>query len=373
MSWNSLAEIVSTAVDRTRQQTEKHKVEVDVSPDLPLVPVDYFQIEQVFINLISNSTKYSPEGTTISIRAPTCTDENVLQVVVSNQGPQVEPEHLERIFDKFYRVTAADRVTGAGLGLSICKGIIEAHGGRIWAENLDQGICLQFHPAALMGGLSPGEQVQEMVRRMNAQPHILVIDDEAQILRALRTILTAKQFKVSVASRGEEGLALAAAQPPDLVILDLSLPDMDGVEVCARLREWTQVPIIILSVRESERDKVIALDKGADDYLTKPFGIEELLARIRVALRHSAQTLGTQKSQIIDTGPVVIDLATAYGDPRWRRGQADRDRVQAAGLPGSQCRAVCSRTNRSCRMCGTRQMPTGWNICGFISGSCARN
>ncbi len=144
---------------------------------------------------------------------------------------------------------------------------------------------------------------------MSTQPHILVIDDEVQILRALRTILTAKQFKVSVASRGEEGLALAAAQPPDLIILDLSLPDMDGVEVCARLREWTQVPIIILSVRESERDKVIALDKGADDYLTKPFGIEELLARIRVALRHSAQTLGSQNSQVITAGQVVIDLA----------------------------------------------------------------
>jgi two-component system KDP operon response regulator KdpE len=144
---------------------------------------------------------------------------------------------------------------------------------------------------------------------MSAQPHILVIDDEMQILRALRTILSAKQFRVSVASRGEEGLAMAAAQPPDLVILDLSLPDMDGVEVCARLREWTQVPIIILSVRESERDKVVALDKGADDYLTKPFGIEELLARIRVALRHSAQTLGSQKNQVITAGPVVIDLA----------------------------------------------------------------
>jgi two-component system KDP operon response regulator KdpE len=144
---------------------------------------------------------------------------------------------------------------------------------------------------------------------MSTQPHILVIDDEVQILRALRTILTAKQFKVSVASRGEDGLALAAAQPPDLIILDLSLPDMDGVEVCERLREWTKVPIIILSVRESEREKVIALDKGADDYLTKPFGIEELLARIRVALRHSAQTLGSQKSEIITAGQVMIDLA----------------------------------------------------------------
>ena len=174
---------------------------------------------------------------------------------------------------------------------------------------------------------------------MSTQPHILVIDDEAQILRALRTILTAKQFRVTVASRGEEGLALAAAQPPDLIILDLSLPDMDGVEVCARLREWTQMPIIILSVRESERDKVIALDKGADDYLTKPFGIEELLARIRVALRHSAQTLGSQKSQIITAGSVVIDLALHIVTRAGGGSQADCHRVQAAGLPGSQCRS----------------------------------
>src|SRR5512143_1883149 len=144
---------------------------------------------------------------------------------------------------------------------------------------------------------------------MSTQPHILVIDDEAQILRALRTILTAKGFRVSVAGRGEEGLALAAAQPPDLVILDLSLPDMDGVEVCARLREWTQVPIIVLSVRDSERDKVMALDKGADDYLTKPFGIEELLARLRVALRHAAQMQAQSKSMIIHAGGLEINLA----------------------------------------------------------------
>ena len=143
---------------------------------------------------------------------------------------------------------------------------------------------------------------------MSTQPHILVIDDEPQILRAMKTILAAKQFKVTTASRGEEGLTLAAAQPPDLVILDLSLPDMDGIEVCARLREWSQVPIIVLSVRDSERDKVAALDKGADDYLTKPFGIEELLARIRVALRHSTFAQGS-KSTIVRAGSIQIDLA----------------------------------------------------------------
>jgi two-component system KDP operon response regulator KdpE len=143
---------------------------------------------------------------------------------------------------------------------------------------------------------------------MNTQPHILVIDDEPQILRALRTILAAKQFRISVAARGEEGLALAATQNPDLIILDLALPDMDGVEVCKRLREWTQVPVIVLSVREGERDKVAALDSGADDYLTKPFGIEELLARIRVALRHSSQAQGS-KSTRVKAGPIEIDLA----------------------------------------------------------------
>lgn len=141
----------------------------------------------------------------------------------------------------------------------------------------------------------------------NNAPHILVIDDEPQILRALRTILIEKQFKVSVASRGEEGLNIAASTEPDLVILDLGLPDMDGAEVCMRLREWTQCPIIILSVRDSERDKVAALDKGADDYLTKPFSIEELLARVRVALRHSVQKQGTP-SKIVKAGNLTVDL-----------------------------------------------------------------
>jgi two-component system KDP operon response regulator KdpE len=143
---------------------------------------------------------------------------------------------------------------------------------------------------------------------MNNAPHILVIDDEPQILRAIRTILTEKDFKVSVANRGEEGMTLAATQEPDIVILDLGLPDMDGVEVCARLREWTQIPIIVLSARDEERDKVAALDAGADDYLTKPFGIEELLARVRVALRHSARMRGAP-SKIVHAGSLTIDLA----------------------------------------------------------------
>jgi two-component system, OmpR family, KDP operon response regulator KdpE len=142
---------------------------------------------------------------------------------------------------------------------------------------------------------------------MTTQLHILVIDDEPQILRALRTILSARQFRVTTAANGNDGLALAAAGQPDLIILDLSLPDMDGIEVCKQLRTWTQTPVIVLSVRDSERDKVAALDYGADDYLTKPFGIDELLARVRVAIRHAAHVQSIQKT-IITAGSLEIDL-----------------------------------------------------------------
>jgi two-component system KDP operon response regulator KdpE len=143
---------------------------------------------------------------------------------------------------------------------------------------------------------------------MDKDPLILIIDDEPQILRAMKTILTARRFQVALASTGEQGIAEAAARQPDVIILDLSLPDMDGIQVCEQIRSWSKTPIIILSVRDNERDKVTALDKGADDYLTKPFGIEELLARIRVALRHGAQRLGNTQSSI-KAGPLTIDLA----------------------------------------------------------------
>jgi two-component system KDP operon response regulator KdpE len=140
------------------------------------------------------------------------------------------------------------------------------------------------------------------------EPTVLVIDDEMQIQRALRKILGENHYRVTTAGTGEEGLALAAANPPDVIILDLSLPDMDGTEVCEKLREWTQIPILVLSARDDQRQKVIALDKGADDYLTKPFGIEELMARIRVALRHGAR-VDKPAEPVIQSDALKIDLA----------------------------------------------------------------
>jgi len=140
--WNILSEVLGSVLERMQHLAEEHKIEIDVPENLPLVPIDYVQMEQVFTNLVSNSLKYAPTNTLIRILARVVGE--AIRVQVSNQGPQVPPEHLERIFDKFYRITAADRVTGTGLGLSICKGIIEAHGGHIWAENRPDGLAFNF-------------------------------------------------------------------------------------------------------------------------------------------------------------------------------------------------------------------------------------
>src|SRR5215510_9699311 len=118
-------------------------------------------------------------------------------------------------------------------------------------------------------------------------PVIVVIEDDPQIRRFLRTSLASHGFEVHEADTGKAGLTAAENRKPDLVILDLGLPDLDGVEVMKRLRQWTAVPVVVLSARLTEGDKIAALDAGADDYLTKPFGLGELLARLRVALRHS--------------------------------------------------------------------------------------
>lgn len=137
---------------------------------------------------------------------------------------------------------------------------------------------------------------------------VLVIEDEVAVRRFLRASLTAHGFRVLEAESGEEGLSLATSHNPDVVLLDLGLPDGDGVEWLARLREWSRVPVIVISARGREDDKVLALDAGADDYLTKPFGVSELLARIRVALRH-AHGVAIPSDAALDLPGLQIDLA----------------------------------------------------------------
>ena len=153
---------------------------------------------------------------------------------------------------------------------------------------------------------------------MNRQPRILIVDDELPILRAVTPLLRSRGYEVQSVVTGESALSEAEGDPPDLLIVDLGLPDIDGLEVCRRVRERSSVPIIVLSARHSEKDKVAALDLGADDYVTKPFGPDELLARVRACLRRS------QSSMEEETGTLVrSDLTIDYERHRVLRGEEE--------------------------------------------------
>ena len=138
---------------------------------------------------------------------------------------------------------------------------------------------------------------------------ILLIEDEPQMRRFLRVTLQSQGYRLIEAETGEDGLIQAAGRNPAVILLDLGLPDMDGLEVTEKLREWSATPIIVISAREQERDKVRALDAGADDYLTKPFGADELMARIRVSIRHMSRLQAGQESPVFQVGELRIDFA----------------------------------------------------------------
>jgi two-component system KDP operon response regulator KdpE len=175
---------------------------------------------------------------------------------------------------------------------------------------------------------------------------LVVIEDDPQIRRFLRTGLSAEPFRIFEAETGRAGLVEAATRKPDLVILDLGLPDLDGVEVVSELRQWYTRPIIILSARSNEQEKIKALDAGADDYLTKPFGIGELLARLRAALRRAARDAGVAAENSIEFGEVRVDLAAR--------------RVQRAGsdvhLTPNEYRLLAALVRHAGKVCTHRQL-----------------
>lgn len=146
---------------------------------------------------------------------------------------------------------------------------------------------------------------------MTHEPHVLIIEDEPPMQYFLRSLLEGHGMKTTVCGTAKEGTLQAAARAPDLILLDLGLPDADGMEVVERIRTWSKVPILVLSARGKDRDKVQALDGGADDYLTKPFSAEELMARVRVALRHAVQT-PEESSSVYRTGVLEVDLARRW-------------------------------------------------------------
>ena len=187
---------------------------------------------------------------------------------------------------------------------------------------------------------------------------ILVIDDEPQIRKFLRISLNAYGYEVIEAVRGEDGLGKCATASPDLVILDLGLPDLDGHEVIARIREWSKVPIIVLSVRAAEDEKVAALDHGADDYVTKPFGIHELLARVRAVLRGRRQD-GEPPPAVVTVGDLSIDLP--------------RRRVRLAGAEIRTLPQGVRDPSTPGAACGTHRHPPASVASGLGAGARARD
>ena len=217
------------------------------------------------------------------------------------------------MFEKFQRA-GSTAGTGVGLGLTICRGIVDRarrpHLGRGPARgrrDLPVHHPHRRHAADRRHRERDGEDLQAW-RHGPTAPLILLIEDEPQMRRFLRAALGAQDYRLVEATTAREGLAQAASRNPDVILLDLGLPDRDGLEVTEELREWSATPIIVLSARGREQDKVAALDLGADDYLTKPFGVEELLARIRVALRHAAMPAGAAPEPVFEAGDLRVDL-----------------------------------------------------------------
>ena len=297
-----LEEVIGSVLQRMTQTLEGVSIHTSIRPDLPAVEADPVQIGQVLTNIVENAVRFSPGGGTIEISAARW--RSSVQVRVTDQGPGIPVEDRGRVFEEFYRRDAG----GARRDRPRTGDLTRDHQ-RAWRDDLDRPRAHgrdrgDLRAADRRPGLHRGSFRSG---RCDDVTDVLVIDDEPRIRRALRRALEAQDYRVATADSGEEGLALAAAGQPDLVVLDLGLPDLDGTEVIRRLRAWTEVPVIILSVREGREDKIGALDAGADDYVTKPFDVEELLARMRAALRRRVEELPPEPK--LRFGVLEVDVA----------------------------------------------------------------
>ena len=282
--------------------TTRATISVDVPAELPPVEVDAAQTRRVLVNLLENAHRHARSATGVRVSAASL-DAGAVAIRVEDDGPGIRPEDSEAVFEPFWR-----GATGGGR-----HGPRARNRARLRARERRHPSSRDGHGGSVARAHAAGGHGRWI--RRDERGLVLVVDDEPQILRALTTSLRGAGFEVVTAATGEDALAQAATRAPDAVILDLVLPDLSGTEVCRELRTWSTVPVIVLSAVGEERAKVAALDAGADDYVTKPFGIDELLARLRAALRRTA---GTQEP-VVEIGDLRIDLekrsVTSRGEP----------------------------------------------------------
>ena len=326
--WCSVEEVINAAVDDLRLPPKRLSLSLDA--DLPLVRADAAQLERAFANLLENGVRYSG-GHPVSVRArvtggpaararrrpragdPARAARPRVRALLPRRQHQRGPPRLRPRAGDRARVRGGQRRAGLG---RVAAGAGHELRGRVPRR------------AAAAGEPSSAPLVTRRV---------LVCDDEPQILRALRVILRDAGFEVDPASTAAEALDRAAVRPPHAAIIDLVLPDGDGIDVCRQLREWTAIPIIVLSAVGEEEQKVRALEAGADDYVTKPFGARELVARLQAALRRAAPDARRAGAAGRGAGD---RRRRAPRPPRRRRGPPDPDRVRAAERARAQPRAA---------------------------------
>jgi two-component system KDP operon response regulator KdpE len=299
-------------------------VQLEVADSLPSIEVDPLRIEQVMHNLLDSATKNSPRDKKIRMMA--VQKDGHIVISVADQGMALSKEQLDHLFDGVFQANygTTDQVRGLGVGLYVARGLALAHGGKIWAENLaGQGMVIHCSlpiEAKPMAAMPPQKRLSFQMQNttsLETPPQrdvakIMVVDDDPQMLRLLKIKLEVEGFQTITAARGNAALDLAAAEQPDLILLDVSLPDSSGFDVCTRLREFTAAPIIIITGQSREEDMVRGLDLGADDYLIKPIRNKELLARVRANLRRARVPDQISSKPVFRTGELMIDFAQRH-------------------------------------------------------------
>ena len=332
-------DVIAAALEHCRNALGNRAVQVQIAENLPLVRVDVARAREVLVHLIENANQYSPRDQPITITAEASGDFVVTSV--ADRGAGIDDPEQALIFEKFYR--GKDQrysVEGTGMGLPIAKAIVEAHGGTIsLTSQRGHGSVFSF---TLPIDRRPG-------RAHMTSAKILIVDDEPQIRRVLRTTLTSQGYTVVEAKSGDEALEMIRDERPDLILLDVNMPGRSGLETCREIRATSDVPIIMLTVRNTENDKVQALDAGADDYVVKPFGAEELMARIRAALRRVG-ACGILAAFPLERPEDRLREALRDGQGGARAPHAEG--IRSAAAPRRQSGQGASATGACCKPCG---------------------
>jgi two-component system KDP operon response regulator KdpE len=304
--------LVRSLARQVGEQFPQYRLEVEIADPLPAISADPYRLEQVLLNLLDNARKFSPPDGLIMLRVEQRPD--ALCFSVRDQGPGIPAEDRARVFERFYQSTPPPREMsrGTGLGLAICKALVEAHGGKIWIdEHVTNGarICFTIPLQRVAAPAGEHTRLATVVRTAHETAHILVVDDEPVMRQMLEGSLRNAGYVADSVPEGLAALEYLASEQPDLVVLDLMLPGQDGLAILQQIRDWSQVLVLILTAAPEPQTSVRGLQLGADDYMTKPFNMDELLARIEALLRRRRQTTTQQLPAVLQRGPLMLDLA----------------------------------------------------------------